>query len=156
MGDSVKIDEPTLWRDFAQAMRAVQRLLDNRLKVLGVGYQEFKVLAELAASGRLPMAKLAERIMFTQAGVTYLVDRLEEQEYAVRERSSEDRRIIYVKITEKGKKVFEEGLRITQETTREIFENLSQEELTNLHKTLTKIMENTEKNRRLSTYGEPP
>ncbi|MEM0270971.1 MAG: MarR family transcriptional regulator [Thermoprotei archaeon] len=145
MGDSVKIDEPTLWRDFAQAMRAVQRLLDNRLKVLGVGYQEFKVLAELAASGRLPMAKLAERIMFTQAGVTYLVDRLEEQEYAVRERSSEDRRIIYVKITEKGKKVFEEGLRITQETTREIFENLSQEELTNLHKTLTKIMENTEK-----------
>ena len=145
MNDSTRVDELELWRSFAQTLRAVQKLLDSRLRTMGIGYQEFKVIGELVTSGRTSMAKLAERIMFTQAGVTYLIDRLEEQGYVVRVRSSEDRRIIFIETTDRGKKVFEEGLKVIRETTRELFQNLTHEELASMYNSLMKIQENTER-----------
>ncbi len=145
MNDSARVDELELWRSFAQTLRSVQKLLDGRLRPMGIGYQEFKVIGELVVSGRTSMAKLAERIMFTQAGVTYLIDRLEEQGYVVRVRSNEDRRIIFIEATDRGKKVFEEGLKVIRETTRELFQNLTHEELASVYNSLMKIRENTER-----------
>jgi len=145
MSDPTRVDELELWRSFAQTLRMIQKLLDARLRATGVGYQEFKVIVELVTSGRISMAKLAEKIMFTQAGVTYLIDRLEEQGYVVRVRSSEDRRIIFIEATDKAKKVFEEGLRVIRETTHELFQNLTNEELTFMYNSLVKIQENTER-----------
>jgi len=144
VAESERLDEMELWRSFAQTFRAVQKVLDAKLKVVGVGYQEFKVLGELVSGGRTPMARLADKIMFTQAGVTYLIDRLEEQGYVMRVRSSEDRRIIYVEATEKGRKVFEQGVKVVQETSRKIFESLKPEELEALGRVLLKIRENVE------------
>lgn len=145
MNDSTRVDELELWRSFAQTLRAMQKLLDSRLRPMGLGYQEFKVIGELVGSGKTSMAKLAERIMFTQAGVTYLIDRLEEEGYVVRVRSNEDRRIIFIETTDRGKRVFEEGLKVIRETTRELFQNLTNEELASMYNSLIKIQENTER-----------
>lgn len=144
MAETSGFDELELWRGFTQTFRAIRRFLDARLKPLGIDYNEFKVLGELVAGGRTSMAKLAEKIMFTQAGVTYLVDRLEEQGYVVRVRSSEDRRVIFVEITDRGRRVFEEGVSIVREATRRVFEGLSAEELEALHKAFSKIQERAE------------
>lgn len=144
MVEGARPDELELWRSFTQTFRAIRRLLDARLKPLGIGYQEFKVLGELVGGGRTSMARLAEKIMFTQAGVTYLVDRLEEQGCVVRVRSSEDRRVIFVEVTEKGRRVFEEGVGIVRDAAQRIFSGLSDEELEVLRRAFLKIQENTE------------
>jgi MarR family 2-MHQ and catechol resistance regulon transcriptional repressor len=144
MGEHTQVDQVDLWRNFAKTLRAVQKLLDSRLKAAGLGYQEVKVIAELVENGRMPMAKLAEKIMFTQAGVTYLVDKLEEQGYVARVRSSEDRRIIYVEATEKGRQALDQGLVVMRQATIRVFENLSQDELVALNNILLKIQRNVD------------
>jgi len=41
--------------------------------------------------------------------------------------------------------VFEEGLKVIRETTRELFQNLTHEELASMYNSLMKIQENTER-----------
>lgn len=144
MAEGGRLDELELWMSFIHTFRAIQKVLDAKLRAIGLGYYEFKVIAELVGGGRMSMAKLAEKIMFTQAGITYMIDRLEEQGYVVRVRSSEDRRVIFVEVTEKGRRIFEEGVGVIREATRRIFGGLTDEELEAMARSFAKIRENVE------------
>ncbi|MFW2383980.1 MAG: MarR family winged helix-turn-helix transcriptional regulator [Acidimicrobiales bacterium] len=51
---------------------------------------------------RLRFHELAERSLFTRSGLTRLVDRIEKAGYVEREHSSDDRRGVYVTLTNAG------------------------------------------------------
>ena len=58
------------------------------------------VLNVLAAGGPMPISSLAEQTGSANSTVSGVVDRLEKLGLAKRERSSHDRRVIYVSVTE--------------------------------------------------------
>ena len=64
----------------------------------------FDVMGRLkqAPGQRLRMHELEEVSVFTRSGLTRLVDRVEEAGFVRRERSAEDRRGVYVAITQAG------------------------------------------------------
>lgn len=72
----------------------------------------FEVLMHLreAPEGRLKMSQMAEAIFHSSGGTTRLVDRLEEATLVTREHCSNDRRAIYVAITEMGNAKLDEAL----------------------------------------------
>ncbi len=51
---------------------------------------------------RLRVRELAERSLFTRSGLTRLIDRIEQAGHVRREHSNEDRRGVYVELTESG------------------------------------------------------
>lgn len=59
---------------------------------------------------------LSEHLNCSRGNVTGIVDRLERDGWLIRERSSEDRRVITVKLTDKGTKAWE----IKRELTKEL------------------------------------
>jgi DNA-binding MarR family transcriptional regulator len=61
----------------------------------------------LGLDGPLPMGELARRVGVTEKTITGIVDRLEREGYAQRERDAVDRRVVQVRLTARGKKTSE-------------------------------------------------
>ncbi|KFA93877.1 MarR family winged helix-turn-helix transcriptional regulator [Archangium violaceum] len=58
----------------------------------------------LGLDGPLSMGELARRVGVTEKTITGIVDRLEREGYAQRERDPADRRVVHVRLTPRGKK----------------------------------------------------
>ena len=68
--------------------------------------QELRVIERLGDVGPTMMKELAEYMPLAVNSVTSLVDKLELLCLVRRERSSEDRRVVHVELTEAGRKVY--------------------------------------------------
>lgn len=69
----------------------------------GLTPSQYNVLRTLRGEGRpLPILEVADRMLAAVPGITGLIDRLEGMGLLARERSTEDRRVIFVAITAKG------------------------------------------------------
>src|SRR4051794_29894452 len=69
----------------------------------GLTPSQYNVLRILRGEGKpLPCLEIADRMIAAVPGITGLIDRLEALGLVGRDRSTEDRRVIYVAITDKG------------------------------------------------------
>ena len=69
----------------------------------GLTQPQYNVLRILRGEGTaLPCLEVAERMVSVVPGITNLVDRLEKAGLIRRQRSAEDRRVIYIELTKKG------------------------------------------------------
>lgn len=89
------------------------RFLTNRYNLTTPQYM--LLLAAMYESDTT-LGGLSEQLNCSRGNVTGIVDRLERDGWLVRERSTEDRRVITVRLTEKGARVFD----IKKELTREL------------------------------------
>ena len=71
--------------------------------------QQYWVLMALS-SGPRRMSDLAECAQTSQASLTGIVDRLEEQGFVARSRSAEDRRVVDVAVTKQGRVVLKQSM----------------------------------------------
>jgi DNA-binding MarR family transcriptional regulator len=71
----------------------------------GLPLTDYEVLLylEQAPCQRLTMGDLAQTVLLSQSGITRLVDRLERGGLVVREGCSEDRRVMYARLTDEGR-----------------------------------------------------
>ena len=81
-----------------------------------------------------PMSAIAKKMNVT-------VNSLVNKKYAVRERSEEDRRVVYIKLTEKGKKAYEHHAQFHHQMTEAVIKKLNEEEIPVLLKTLEGLSE---------------
>ncbi len=69
----------------------------------GLTSSQYNVLRILRGEGKpLPILEIADRLIAAVPGITGLIDRLEGMGLVTRERSTEDRRVVFVAITAKG------------------------------------------------------
>lgn len=105
MNEKVQPETLAAWRGllFTQAMVAAA-LEDDMLEQHGLPITWFDILGRLKRSDqqRLRMHELEEMSVFTRSGLTRLADRLEEAGLVRRERSAQDRRGVYLAITDAG------------------------------------------------------
>lgn len=67
---------------------------------------EFYILLYIALKGPQNMTTLAKEYAMTKSNITLLVDDMENKGYLSRTRSLEDRRVIIIKLTERGESLF--------------------------------------------------
>jgi DNA-binding MarR family transcriptional regulator len=82
----------------------VQRHISQVVEASGVTIQQYNVLRILRGAGDagLPTLAIRDRMIEEAAGITRLLDKLERAGYAVRERSTPDRRQVLCQITPAG------------------------------------------------------
>ena len=69
----------------------------------GLTPSQYNVLRILRGEGKpLPILEIADRMIAAVPGITGLIDRLEAMSLVARDRSTEDRRVVYVAITPKA------------------------------------------------------
>ena len=85
---------------YLRVSQHMSRLFRDHIGRLQLTFPQALVLTVLGEEGPMPISTLAERTGSTNSTVSGIVDRLEKLELARRDRSGEDRRVIYVAVTE--------------------------------------------------------
>lgn len=103
------------------------------LRDQGLTNQQYNVLRILRREGRpLPSLEVAERLIQQVPAITGLIDRLEKQNYVVRRRCEQDRRVIWVEITSVGLELLSRLDQPIDDLTQQLFCRLPVEELQRL------------------------
>lgn len=85
------------------------------------------------------MTAIAKELSVTVGTLTIAMNSLVKKGYVVRERGKEDRRVVFISLSEKGRKAYEHHAEFHHEMIQGISEELSTEELKVLVQALTKL-----------------
>jgi MarR family 2-MHQ and catechol resistance regulon transcriptional repressor len=98
-------DSPALklWVVLARACSAIEARATADVASHGLSLAEFGVLEALYHKGPMLLGEVQRKVLISSAGITYVVDQLEEKELAERRPCAEDRRARYAALTRKGK-----------------------------------------------------
>ena len=100
---------------------------------------QYNVLRILRGEGKpMPSLEVADRMIQVVPAITGLVDRLEKQGLVSRERCTEDRRVVYVEITMKGKALLKKMDQPVSELHSSLIGHLNRTELRELSRLLEK------------------
>ena len=77
----------------------------RHLESFGLTVPQMFVLRILGTENDLSISELSKRVGLTNSTVSGIVDRLEKEGYVQRQRDEKDRRVVYVKLTEKSRKL---------------------------------------------------
>ena len=140
---SIHDDARSLMRAFhlahsALKSRFIREWIPQRLTV--TQFQALQHLNWYASSCGMTVGELAEHLGLAYSTVSNLVDRLEEQGWVLRQRDSEDRRRIYILLTDKARQLFQQHRERTHRFVSETIGRLSQEERQMLVKGLNHLV----------------
>jgi DNA-binding MarR family transcriptional regulator len=116
--------------------RRITKQLARRADLTGPQLTVVKLLEQI---GDLSLSELSERIRAQNSTVTGIIDRMEREGLVTRERSREDRRVVYIKLTPKGRKLAEEIPVEPMVVFKGALESLTAQEVKDLIRILTKI-----------------
>jgi DNA-binding MarR family transcriptional regulator len=116
-----------------------RRLTKELARSVDLTGPQLTVLKMLEGLGDLSLSELSERIRAQNSTVTGIIDRMEREALVVRARSTEDRRVVKIRLTEKGSKIARAIAVEPMEIFRGALEGLSATEMRDLLKILTKI-----------------
>lgn len=100
------------------------------------------IIYALFNKSRLTMAEIAEKIDRDKSTVTALVDKLVRIGYVAKERDTEDTRVVYVNLTQKGNELRPIFEVISSETLEVFYRDISENEKEELTRILNKIYNN--------------
>ncbi|MCR9211085.1 MULTISPECIES: MarR family winged helix-turn-helix transcriptional regulator [Rhodopirellula] len=120
--------------------------LDNRFSRLfrehGLTLSRFNILRSLALAERpLTCGEIGQQMIQVVPAVTSLVDHLCSQELVERNRCTEDRRVVHVAITEKGKQLVEDTMQPLRELEDRMLKQLSEADKQSLLQLLNRTRE---------------
>ena len=117
--------------------RKVTRTLAERYGLTG---SQLLVLKMLEPRGQVSLSELSGRIRAKNSTVTGIIDRMERDEIVVRRRSGEDRRVIFIELTAKGKKLASDAKIDPMHLYRALLEDLSPRDAADLERIMTKLV----------------
>lgn len=85
------------------------------------------------------MSSIAKELSVTTGTLTISMNSLVKKGYVVRERGQEDRRVVYISLSEKGKKAFEHHARFHREMIEAVAGDLTDEEMKLLVRSLARL-----------------
>lgn len=126
-----------------EALRRITRALDVHSRSLlqqhNLTGPQLSVLKELARQGQSPIGTLAKSTHLGAPTVTGIVDRLERQGWVSRTPGKEDRRQVFIVISEAGKQVLERSPPQLMETFCHKLHRCPQSEQQQISETLQKV-----------------
>ena len=100
---------------------------------------QFYILKLLHTGGKSTVSGLAEEMAVKPSAITAMIDRLLKQEYVSRERDENDRRVVFIQITDTGNRILEETLQKRKKILVKYLSHLNREELESLLSIYEKI-----------------
>lgn len=103
--DESQLDEELSLKLFVVLTRAhdaLKKRVEEDIRKYGLNPTEFAVLELIYSKGKQPIQKIGEKVLIASSSITYVVDKLEQKELLKRKPCSNDRRVTYAEITQKG------------------------------------------------------
>ena len=98
---------------------------------------DMHIIEAVGLSGENTMSVVAKKLGITAGSLTTSVNSLVNKKYVTRQRSEEDRRVVFLKLTEKGMRAYEHHREYHRQMTEAAISRLDENEVPVLIKTLT-------------------
>jgi DNA-binding MarR family transcriptional regulator len=123
--------------------------MEKTLKTSGLNRASFDVLATLRRSGspyRLSPNDLLATMMITSGTMTNRIDQLEKLKLVERVQNPQDRRSVYVALTDKGLSIIDAAVTKHVQTQARLVAGLSDQSTTDLNRLLAEFLDGIENN----------
>jgi DNA-binding MarR family transcriptional regulator len=127
---------------FHAAMEQLWRKMNQDLSVLGklgVTPPQLYMMFVLCEKGQCKVTSLAEHVGVKPSAITVMIDRLIQQGLAQRQHDEQDRRVVMLAITDKGKQVLRKFEQTRNEIMRSYFVKLEPGEVEQMVRILEKL-----------------
>jgi DNA-binding MarR family transcriptional regulator len=116
---------------------------DKRLARLELSSAQYIIVATLALSDTPKSASdLCKGISYDAGAMTRMIDRLESKGLLRRERSPDDRRLVYLELTEEGKAAFPRMRELSMNVANRFLRGFTKVEARQLESFLTRMLDN--------------
>ncbi|MCA9766264.1 MAG: MarR family transcriptional regulator [Carnobacterium sp.] len=122
-----------------KAYHSIEKAVKHSLAHTGINVNEFTAMEALYVKGSLTTQELIDTVLIPNSSMTYVLERLNEKAYLVKNKKESDKRIQIIVLTALGTRVFEEIYEKHFSYMRSIFDVLDKEEEQQLHYLLKKI-----------------
>jgi DNA-binding MarR family transcriptional regulator len=117
--------------------------VDQELSALEISSAQFIVIAALALSESAKSASdLCKGISYDAGAMTRMIDRLESKGLIQRSRRADDRRVVYLELTEEGHRAFPRMRMVSMGVVNRFLRGFSQAEARQLESYLTRMLDN--------------
>ncbi len=119
--------------------RGMKKMLDARLSEFNVTSSQASVLNTLFSSDGISLSDIGKSVHLDKPAITGLADRMEKDGLVERRRTSSDRRIIQLFLTEKGRNLYNTIETIIIEVDQQLVKGLVTQKIETLHEMLQSI-----------------
>ncbi|GAA6153451.1 MarR family winged helix-turn-helix transcriptional regulator [Pseudoteredinibacter isoporae] len=124
-----------VWLQLAKSSKSIEQEMETRFhQRFKQSMSRFDVLSQLYrySPEGLPMGKVAEQLLASRGNITRLVDRMVNEHLIERSASPLDRRVIQIRITDKGLQLFEDMAQAHADWSHELLGDLTPLEIDQL------------------------
>ncbi|AGK55885.1 MarR family winged helix-turn-helix transcriptional regulator [Bacillus sp. 1NLA3E] len=122
-----------------QTSKAIQEQIRIEMSKHRVSITEFAVLEVLFLKGKQTIQQIAQSILIASSSMTYVVDKLEQKGLLKRSACPEDRRAIYVTITDTGNELMNHIMPMHRELVDYMLGSLDHDEAVTMVRLLEKV-----------------
>jgi MarR family transcriptional regulator, multiple antibiotic resistance protein MarR len=135
-------DEMVIGHLIARARSALLTGLDGELEQFGLTGAQFAVLKNVADGTADTAADLCRTMHYDTGSMTRMLDRLEEKSVLRRERCTEDRRVVYLRISDTGNELLPQLRAAAMNVLERHLAGFSPAEVDTLKQFLVRMIEN--------------
>ena len=125
----------------AECMQGFERYSGESVRHYGLTHAQFDIIATLGNTPGMSYKELGERTLITKGTLTGVIERLETKGLVLRERSSDDKRSFFVRLTREGEAVFRDVFPKVVAHGKQLFAGFSDAEFDELDGQLRKLRE---------------
>lgn len=111
-----------------KASKSVQELITSDIASYGMRTSDFVIMETLYHKGRQTIRQIAEAVLIKTGSITYVIDKLEDKGWLTRSDCKEDRRVVYIELTDEGKQVMDSIFPQHQLVIEDVFSELTEQE----------------------------
>ncbi|MZQ98055.1 MAG: MarR family transcriptional regulator [Acidaminobacter sp.] len=149
MSDSDHQKKYIIARLFHDLSMTVKQTMRKEFESMGVTMPQSMVIGTLIKGGTMKVSELSEALGFTNSTTSGILDRLEKQDIIRRERTPEDRRVVYITITDTFKEKHNGFETCFSQNFEKLLKGADEDELSTILKgltTLKKVLNSQEDN----------
>ncbi|MCQ1530417.1 MarR family winged helix-turn-helix transcriptional regulator [Lutispora saccharofermentans] len=124
------------------AIKQISEAFGRRLQDTGITRVQWIALYYVKAKGRISQRDLSNLMNVKDSSAGRLIDRLERDGLIERERNDFDRRVIYIKLTDKGDQLISDLMPIGLRFNDDLLKGIDEQELMIYEKVLNKMLSN--------------
>ena len=128
-------------RLLAECLQGFERHSGESVRQYGLTHAQFDIIATLGNTSGMSYKELGERTLITKGTLTGVIERLEQKHLVLRERSLDDKRSYFVRLTDSGETVFRDVFPKVVAHGKQLFEDFSEAEFDEVDGALKKLRE---------------
>jgi DNA-binding MarR family transcriptional regulator len=120
-------------------MQGFERFSGESVRECGLTHAQFDIIATLGNTPGMSYKELGERTLITKGTLTGVIERLEQKGLVARERSCDDKRSFFVRLTPAGEDLFRDVFPKVIARGKRLFEAFSEADFDEMEQVLRKL-----------------